>query len=202
MKIFVIGFNKTGTTSLHHLFENCGINSIHSTMNVMDIIDKYDAFADGIHYNFEEYYNKYPNSLFILNTRPIYKWLISRYKHAEETDFNPCWCWPISDEKTNQWISEREHHFKKILDFFVNKSKQLLIVNIEKPGWENIVLSFIEKKNKDPIAKVNVRPDNKIKYIDDINTNVSKILKERGYNGDEILIKDLDMTLYNYMSFL
>ena len=48
----------------------------------LDVIDEYDAFTDGSPYEFEKYYEKNPDSLFILNTRPIKKWLISRYKHA------------------------------------------------------------------------------------------------------------------------
>ena len=94
-KIFVIGFNKTGTTSFDDLFKNLGINSIHDTIPVMEIIDKYDAFTDGEHPNFSEYFEKYPDSLFILNTRPMKNWLISRYKHAEHHEFNDCWCWPV-----------------------------------------------------------------------------------------------------------
>jgi hypothetical protein len=58
-KIFVIGFNKTGTTSFHNLFLNENINSKHSIIPVLKILDKYDAFTDGVHYNFQEYYNKY-----------------------------------------------------------------------------------------------------------------------------------------------
>lgn len=47
MKIFVIGFNKTGSTSINALFEELGINSTHTTRPVMNIIDNYDAFCDG-----------------------------------------------------------------------------------------------------------------------------------------------------------
>ena len=70
-KIFVIGFNKTGTTS------------IHTIIPVMKIINKYDAFTDGNHFYFKKYYNRYLDSLFILNTLPIYSWILSRYKHAK-----------------------------------------------------------------------------------------------------------------------
>ncbi len=87
-KIFVIGFNKTGTTS------------IHTIIPVMKIINKYDAFTDGNHFDFKKYYNRYPDSLFILNTLPIYSCILSRYKHAKKHKFNNCWCWPPSDVKT------------------------------------------------------------------------------------------------------
>ena len=83
-KIFVIGFNKTGTTSINRLLQLENIKSIHSITPVLKIINKYDAFTDGTHLNFKEYYKRYPDSVFILNTRSIYSWILSRYKHAKK----------------------------------------------------------------------------------------------------------------------
>ena len=198
MKIFVIGFNKTGTTSFNILFRNFGIKSIHTTKPVMDIIDNFDAFTDGNHYNFIEYYNKYPDSLFILNTRPIYKWLISRYKHAEIHDFKECWCWPVSIEKTDKWIIEREEHYNNILNFFADKPEQLLIVNIEKAGWEAIVAKFIKKsdnyKNKVHKNIINLFDENKMKKIA---RNVYTCLSKKGYDGREVINKNVDISKYN-----
>ena len=204
MKIFVIGFNKTGTTSLHNLFDIIKIKSIHTIRPIIPIIDNYDAFSDGDHYNFEQYYNIYPNSLFILNTRPIFNWLISRYKHADAHKFKPCWCWPISDERTNKWISDREKHYKNILNFFADKPDQLLIVNIEKNGWENVVLKFINKENnKFPnfTSKKNVRENKTIKQIENIKKNVSNCLKIKNYNGSELLFNH-DISINNYITYL
>jgi len=203
MKIFVIGFNKTGTSSLHQLFIELGIKSTHSVVPVMSIINNFDAFTDGDHFNFKEYYNKYPDSLFILNTRPISKWLISRYKHAKFHKFKESWCWPISEEKTNKWITEREIHYQNIYDFFLDKPKQLLIINIEKEGWEIAVSRFIQKpeiiKNKIHKNKRELENKNVIKLITE---NVSKCLTQRGYNGDELLFNNSDTTLYEYTTLL
>jgi hypothetical protein len=210
-KIFVIGFNKTGTTSFDALFKNLGINSIHDTIPVMKIIDKYDAFTDGEHPNFSEYFNKYPDSLFILNTRPMKNWLISRYKHAEHHQFNDCWCWPVSEEKTNDWITTRETHHKNILYFFKNKPNKLLLINIEQNGWENAVIKYLEKINIIKNIKIN---SNKIHHnkrdnssIDNniiklINDNVTTCLKNKDYNHDEILFKGFNKTDYKFNMFL
>jgi len=204
MKIFAIGFNKTGTTSLFNLFEKLKIKSVHTYLPVMEIIDDYDAFTDGYHINFEEYYYKCPDSLFILNTRPMSKWLISRYKHAINHNFEESWCWPVSEQKTNEWITDRENFHKKVLDFFVDKSKQLLIVNIEKENWETAVATFIQKPSLD--EKIH---ENKIEQetidINKINLiieNVSNFLKKRDYNSNELLFKDADLTPYEYTTFL
>jgi hypothetical protein len=191
-KYFVIGFNKTGTTSIHYLFDSLKINSTHSTIPVLNNINNYDAFTDGSHIFFEKYYEKYPNSLFILNTRPISSWLISRYKHAKKHGFKKCWCWPVSNELTKKWISERELHYKKILNFFANKQKQLLIVNIEKEGYENVIKKFIGMKDNINVKKFkkNERKSNEIKQINNITTNVLKCLKKLNYKSNETLLKD------------
>ena len=204
-KIFVIGFNKTGTTSFHNLFKKVNIKSIHTGRPVLNYIHKYNAFSDGYHVNFHKYYNAYPNSLFILNTRPIEKWLLSRYKHGAYRNFKPGWCWPVSDEKTNAWITGRENHFRNILNFFKDKPNQLFIINIEKNGWEKEVLQFIKKGGKN-ISTVHsnkrtekVVGNNKIKMIKD---NIAKCLKNRGYTGKEILFKDVNLNDYKYKMFL
>jgi hypothetical protein len=205
-KIFVIGFNKTATSSFHALFNLLGINSVHTDKPVMEIIDNYEAFTDGYHLKFTDYFNKYPDSLFILNTRPIKKWLISRYKHAVTEDWRDCWCWPVSENLTNIWINEREYHFKNVLEFFKEKSKQLVILNIEKKGWENFVVNFLQKKYDVDDLKIveNKTIESKIskELIDLINFNVNKCLKDNDYDENEILLKDLDINKYDYETFL
>tara|TARA_B100000424_G_C22907976_1_gene483007 strand:- start:576 stop:1208 length:633 start_codon:yes stop_codon:yes gene_type:complete len=195
-KYFVIGFNKTGTTSINYLFKSLKINSTHSTIPVLENINNYDAFTDGDHKYFEKYYEKYPDSIFILNTRPLNSWLISRYKHAEKYNFDEKrWCWPVSNELTKKWISDRERHYKKILNFFTDKPKQLLIVNIEKEGYEKVIKNFIGKKDNIDIikSKKNVRRDEKIKHIKDITANVFQCLKKLNYKYNETLLKDKNL---------
>ena len=211
-KIFVIGFNKTGTTSFNGLFKNLGINSTHTIIPVLNIIDKYDAFTDGDHRNFSEYYKKYPDSLFILNTRPIKKWLESRYKHGKHHNFENCWCWPVSNEKTDKWITQRETHHKNIVDFFKDKPNKLLIVNIEKNGWENVVIEYLQKFNNikkgEKISNIKVHKNkrdstnidnDKIKLI---NHNVTFCLKNKNYSENEILFQGFNNLDYKYNMFL
>jgi len=203
-KIFVIGFHKTGTTSLDTLFRSVGLNSVHTTIPVLSIIDKYDAYTDGSHEKFAKYYAKYPNSLFILNTRPINKWLISKYKHAKQSGFVNKSFWPPSDKKTYGWIDDRETHYNNILRFFKDKPRQLMIVNIERHGWEKAVLKYIEKRAPTTRVHLNKRSDdvlsnNKMTLISDI---VTSCLETRDYTGDELLLKDIDLSQYNYTMFL
>ena len=205
-KIFVIGFNKTATSSFHALFNLLGINSVHTDKPVMEIIDDYESFTDGYHLQFTDYFNKYPDSLFILNTRPIKNWLISRYKHAVTQDWMDCWCWPVSEKTTNIWIKEREYHFQNVLEFFKEKSKQLVILNIEKQGWEFFVVIFLQKKYDGDYLKIVENKTNESKIskerIDLIKLNVNKCLKDNGYDENEILFKGVDINKYDYETFL
>ena len=213
-KIFLIGFNKTGTSSFDALFRNLGINSTHecSYIPVLNIIDKYDAFTDGEHLNFQEYFNKYPDSLFILNTRSMKNWLISRYKHAEHHQFNDCWCWPVSEEKTNDWITTRETHHKNVLNFFKNKPNKLLLINIQQNGWENAVIKYLQKFNnikKDVNLNnlkfhKNKRQENRIdkNKMDLINDNVTNCLTKINYNENEILFQGFNKLDYKFNMFL
>lgn len=106
--IFVIGFNKTGTTSIHKLFEENGIPSIHwdqgklakiSLINVLkgDRVfsgydDKFKVFSDMFFRTdkfifegnslFRQMYCDYPESFFIYNRRNIDDWINSRLNHS------------------------------------------------------------------------------------------------------------------------
>ncbi len=204
-KIFVIGFNKTATRSIHEIFKSVGINSYHGVRNVLSIIDLYDAFTDGTHFNFKAYYDKHPDGLFILNTRPLRKWLASRYKHASFLGFKESWCWPVTDERTKTWINDRESHFSNVLSFFKDKKDSFLIINIEICGWEEILLNFIGKpciKRISGEVHFNKRPDIifNSKYSEklyEINKSIDNCLKEQNYTGDELLLSDVDLSLYN-----
>ena len=105
--IFVIGFNKTGTTSIHRLFKGNGFNSVHWDRNrlaktmlknclngkaVLHGYDKkYTVFCDMFYRNkkfffegnslFRELSVDYPDALFLYNTRDIDSWVKSRLNH-------------------------------------------------------------------------------------------------------------------------
>ena len=72
-KIFVIGFNKCATTTIHDLFQQNNLSSYHQSIkykkqNWTDVIDKYKCFSD-ILFTIDiikNLHTNYPNSLFIL----------------------------------------------------------------------------------------------------------------------------------------
>jgi hypothetical protein len=102
--VFVIGFNKTGTTSLHEFFRRNGFPAIHwdhgrlarrMMLNCLDdrrILDGYDhryrVFSDMVAQTrslrleanacFRILDRDYPGSFFLHNTRPLEDWIRSR----------------------------------------------------------------------------------------------------------------------------
>lgn len=105
--IFFIGFNKSGTTSIHKLFSENGIPSIHwkggrlakkcliNIVNGKPVLSGYDrtyrVFSDMMFRTdkfwfegnslFRELNRDYPNSYFVYNKRDINDWLNSRVHH-------------------------------------------------------------------------------------------------------------------------
>ncbi|MDP4822518.1 MAG: hypothetical protein NWR47_01060 [Aestuariivirgaceae bacterium] len=106
--VFMIGFNKSGTTSLYHFFKSQGIpaikhdkgrlpltmlkNAIGSKKLLRGYDTRYNVFLDlgfflpGLHFEANQLFRvldrDYPNSLFIYNARPMEAWLESRMNHT------------------------------------------------------------------------------------------------------------------------
>lgn len=109
-KVFVIGFSKTATTTLHKFFTNNGYRSVHwelpdgrflagvvvtnvlSNRPILAGIDDYAvysefSYADGriyleANYFFRELYEAYPDAYFLLNVRETEGWIESRQRHV------------------------------------------------------------------------------------------------------------------------
>jgi len=140
-KIFCIGFNKTGTTSLDKLFQLWNMASFHGEYHELslddDLFKEYQCFSDGESHDFKALYGAFSGSKFILNTRKMDDWLVSRIKHVEyrlSRHLSTGW---MAKEYTNDsklalqnWINRRVKYYQDVLDFFSNKSESLLIVNV------------------------------------------------------------------------
>jgi hypothetical protein len=188
---------------LHHLFINIGLNSSHNHgLPVLQEINDYDAFTDRDPSDFKLFYEKYQNSLFILNTRPMKKWLISRYKHARFHNFIERWHWPVSNEKTINWINLRDNHYRNVVDFFKDKNKKLIIVNIEKKGWNNFIINNVKNVNNVNLKSNECNDKEIADKIQFINDNVLSCLKLLNYSPDELFIKNDNILNYQYKFYL
>lgn len=184
-KIFCIGLNKTGTTSLHEAFGILGYKSIHYHDNesrllhefiygnfnngrpILEGIDDFDAYSDWIAWKperiFPKFDQEYPGSKFILNTRNIDDWLRSRVKHVERNqerfartkDPNIKW---LTIEK-DAWAEEFTTYHAFVRAYFKDRKSDLLEIDVAKgEGWE-LLCPFLGVAVPDvPFPVANVAP--------------------------------------------
>ena len=109
-KVFQIGFNKCGTTSLHRFFERSGLRSVHwdggylaprmednirAGRRAIAGYEEYDAFSElsymcehrvveiGFQY-LDVLLEQEPDARFVLNVRPVEKWIKSRLAMGDD----------------------------------------------------------------------------------------------------------------------
>tara|TARA_A100001015_G_scaffold156177_1_gene173334 strand:- start:481 stop:1038 length:558 start_codon:yes stop_codon:yes gene_type:complete len=162
MKIFIIGFNKTGTRTLHNYFSKNLIPSIHwdhgklakqikynheNGIKILTGYDQYTVFSDMEDYinlnyahvdYFKEFDKVYPESKFILNIRDVENWIKSRNNHDKYTE-NLCKKLNVTKEVLNQrWREDYYNHKKNVINYFSDKPNKLLIFDIEKDSVQNL----------------------------------------------------------------
>lgn len=167
-KIFQIGFNKCGTTSLNDFFNKNGISSVHYKhcgkeialimMNnlikgskMLDGLEKYDAFTDmeSVENNifiylthYKELDRQYPNSKFILNTRNIDDWITSRINHSGYLLQFQKNLSLTEEEVIDYWKKSWYKHLADVKDYFHDRPNDLLIFDIETESDK--LFSFME----------------------------------------------------------
>eukprot|EP00732_Lithocolla_globosa_P004632 Lithocolla_globosa_v1_NODE_4372_length_1452_cov_5.637079.p1 type:complete len:296 gc:universal NODE_4372_length_1452_cov_5.637079:268-1155(+) len=136
-KLFNLGHNKTGTTSFSAMMEiHFGYKTCHNrcfdagddteskywTKMTREGFDEYDAFSDhGQDAPVDNLINYYPDARFVVTTRPLLPWLISRYDHIERNKKNKSYRGKYNHNGPNeirQWIHDRNSHFQYLYEFF------------------------------------------------------------------------------------
>lgn len=172
-KVFVIGFNKTGTTSLHYFFERSGYKSMHwqdlrvcprampaqirmNQANSRKVFDgvNFDFMLDFMDDNLTDIYKtidqQYPGSKFILNVRPKMKWIVSRLNHGNYVQFcnkyyhrNLTW-----KQYVAEWSAMYDEYITKVKEYFKDRL-DFLVYNIEKDPIQ-VVIDFLKEYKLDP----------------------------------------------------
>jgi len=123
VRYFVIGHPRCGTTSLHRLFQANGLRSFHGARDWPT--GRYDAFSDfGQVRPVAAYDRTYPNARFILNFRPLRKYLDSIATHHQRV---------FSVRNFVNEAYRRADHFAWVLEHFAGRD-DFVAVNIEAPG--------------------------------------------------------------------
>ena len=155
VKVFCIGFHKTGTTSMRVALTKLGYrvtgpNGVRDkdiSLNVYSMADslvaEYDAFQDNpwpIIYRY--IYKNLPNSKFILTVRSTESWIKSIVRHfgIDETPMRR-WIYGVGCPEGNEEIYKNrfEKHYIDVIDFFSNKPDSMLEFDLAKgDGWAKL----------------------------------------------------------------
>ena len=173
-KIFGIGLNKTGTTSIGYYFKQlgykhyCGSNyyNIEKAKNDIDYIyniaDQFEFFEDWPWpLIYKELYYKYPNSKFILTIRKNdEEWFDSLLRHSKKHPstkqrlevyghYNP------NESNKIEHLNIYNNHNKDVINFFnENNPDKLLVLSTDDSNKEEKIYNFIDKQfNKDNYIK-------------------------------------------------
>lgn len=156
-KVFGIGFQKTGTSSLQKALNELGYKTCGTRPDLLlDIlskrfkkvrkcVDQYDAFFDHPWPQLFEFLDQaYPNSRFILSIRDEESWYQSVSNHIGNF-VSPIHEWIygkgkslVKDHKQNTLAVYRAHH-QKVLDYFKDQPERLLILDLGSDlTWETL----------------------------------------------------------------
>ncbi len=138
-KVFTVGFNKTGTTSIYSLFRQLGFEAMDGPhwrrSSKWHLHYQFQTFTDGPPEDFRYLDKTFPNSKFILNVRKLDEWLDSRIEHVRHRMKSPTYKAKMSDgdlptvDVLVEWIKKRDRHHRDVVDYFQERKESLLIVN-------------------------------------------------------------------------
>ena len=196
-KIFGIGFQKTGTSSLGIAldilgYNVCGYNPFRPYANSKDLsseillekcyqlAENHDAFKDTpwpIFY--QELDQKYPNSKFILVVRNTSSWIDSTVRDfGEYPNAIHQLIYGVSYPKTNEsvWIERYEQHNQEVIDYFQNRSDDFLVLNLSQSElfWEKICTFLDLEIPNQPWPRANTRMNKKYRLF------LNKVLNKLG----------------------
>lgn len=163
-KVFGIGLNKTGTTSLTHALSVLGYSAVHyhhgeltseeinrhiteavhagePPLARLPSLQDFDAYFDIVSLVrlFPAFDDAYPGSKFILHTRPLAEWLDSREKHVLRNQRDPHYRGDWTAVDREGWTRERDEHHARVRAYFADRPSDLLEIDLSAgDGWEKL----------------------------------------------------------------
>jgi hypothetical protein len=159
MKIFQIGFNRCGTRTLHRYFCANGLKGIHFDKGRLarrifsnqergrDLLagyDHFDVFTDMEYLEparyleayklYPQFAARYPDAVFILNTRDREAWIRSRlrYREGSYAAGHKAYLKIASDAKlAEHWRKEWDLHHARVTEFFARGDYRFFVCQIE-----------------------------------------------------------------------
>jgi O-antigen biosynthesis protein len=163
MKIFCIGLNKTGTSSLHQALQTLGFRSLHlggpevpvgikratdEGRGLVEYLGDYDAFSDiwRLSERFELLDRQYPGSKFILTIRDLDGWLESRRQHVQRNVLRKAqghYSGGFLTVDIERWTHEFDEHHARVLDYFTDRPDDLLVMNVARGDGYELLCPFL-----------------------------------------------------------
>lgn len=167
-KVFVIGFHKTGTSSLGKalqllgykvcgsLKEGFGVSTKSKTykedlMTIagnVKLFDTYNAFQDTPWFLlYEELYVKFPEAKFILTIREEQSWLQSVQKHFASGNFAyHSFIYNSLDSlmEAEHYVETYKNHNDNVISFFKKEQADLLVLDIKASNKWKLLSDFLQ----------------------------------------------------------
>lgn len=161
-KVFCVGFQKTGTTSLQYALSRLGyrVGGVFPVTDLdkreqmyeraMGLLPQFDAFADNPWcLYFRELDKAVPGAKFILTSRDPEKWYASACKHfGKHPSQMHEWIYgePLPGGHKEAWIGRLQSHEAEVRSYFANRPDDFLEFDVAKgDGW-NEICNFLGKK--------------------------------------------------------
>lgn len=156
-RIFNIGLNRAGTTSLTEALCLLGIRAVHHRVGdvrlydimrtnaqarrmVLHGLDQYDAFSDFGGRDFYKYLDQqYPYSKFILTIRDLGPWLDSREQKVLKNQASPHYRYSFRTVDRQGWTKHRMDYLADLDRHFRGRTGDFLVIDIPAgEGWEKL----------------------------------------------------------------
>jgi hypothetical protein len=157
-KVFNIGLNRAGTTSLSRALGLLGYRSLHFCFGRERLYDiarsnlragrrvfagldgDHDAFSDFAgQLFFRQLDRQYPGSRFILTIRDLEAWLDSRERKVQANLARKDYRFGFRTVDRAGWIREREAYLRDLNAYFAGREANLLVIDIPGgDGWEKL----------------------------------------------------------------
>lgn len=152
-KVFCIGFNKTGTVSLHRFLRAQGMKSVHNVQWPLATLRRHgrkalldaNCYSDGEGAEFERLVEWFPSALVVLNVREERAWLRSRVKHVFRKELEEAADPPTGlmarqfraapELALDAWIATRRLYHARARRFFDGDARYLEISVTDQPDW-------------------------------------------------------------------
>lgn len=164
MKIFCIGLNKTGTISLDEALTTLGFTSFHwggqdsrkaverairEGVPLLTYLPEADAYSDiqRLSVSFDVLDRQYPDSRFILSTRPIEDWVDSRRRHVErnrERQASGEYAGTFVDIEVDRWRALYSDHHRRVHDYFSGRD-DLLTIDVTAGDGFDVLCPFLDR---------------------------------------------------------